>query len=365
MLARGAGAVVAAGAAVAGVTWLRDGSGDGRGDGNGAGDGSGGLSGRSKPVPRLKNYFASIDLSASNPRISVATGDAFNMEKLVRAAVGGLDQTLGIRRFISKGDVVLIKPNVGFDRAPHLGATTNPEVVRWLIRLCREAGAREVVVTDNPIESPEVCFARSGIGEVARQEGARVMLPSAAGFEQLVIRDRRPDPIRGEALAGWPVFYRPLAESTKVIGVAPIKDHNLCSASMNLKNWYGLLGGRRNQFHQAIHEVVSDLGMMMSPTLVIADGTRVMMRNGPTGGRMSDVRAGGEIGRPTVVASVDPVACDAWCYRHMLGRDPARLAYLALAERKIAEQVARGVKRLGVADWQGYEHAGLVAKANV
>ncbi len=167
------------------------------------------------------------------------------------------------------------------------------------------------------------------------------------------------------ALGRWPIFHRPLADATKVIGVAPIKDHNLCSASMNLKNWYGLLGGRRNQFHQAIHDIVSDLGLMMSPTLVIADATRVMMRNGPTGGRISDVRDGGELGRPAVIASVDPVACDAWCYEHLLGRDPAKLAYLDLAEAKIKAQIASGAKRIAERDWRVYERQGQLVTTSV
>ena len=261
--------------------------------------------------------------------------------------------------------MVLIKPNVGFDRAPRLGATTNPEVLRWVIRLCREAGARRIIITDNPIEAPQACFARSGIGQVAEEEGARVVLPARNRFELLVIRDADPDPRRGEALGRWSVLYGPLAEATKVIGLAPIKDHNLCGASMNMKNWYGLLGGRRNQFHQAIHNIISDLGMMVSPTLVIADATRVMMRNGPTGGRATDVTPGGVLGRPAIVASVDQVACDAWCYQNLLGRDPAKLAYLQAAHRKIAAQVTAGQRRFGERDWQVYQRQGKITTTGV
>ncbi len=345
--------MAAAGVAAVGGYWLHDPVGD---------------AGLRKPTDatlRLKNYFSEIDFPASNPRISVATGEASDIEKLVRAAVGGLDAARGMGRFVRRGDVVLVKPNVGFDRAPHLGATTHPEVVRWIIRLCKEAGAEKVIVADNPIESPEACFAKSGTRRVAEETGARVVLPARAYFETLVIRETAPDPARGEALGRWPVFYRPLAEATKVIGIAPIKDHNLCGASMNMKNWYGLLGGRRNQFHQAIHDIVSDLGLMMSPTLVIADGTRVMMRNGPTGGRTSDVTPGGEMGRPTIVASVDPLACDAWCYRHMLGRDPAKLAYLEMAHDKIGRQIAAGTKRFAERDWQAYDRQGLIAATSI
>ena len=347
-LARGAGAVAAAGAAAAGGYLLYDPVGDA------------GLLDPSDACVRLPNFFAGIDLPISNPRISIAVGTDSTIEPLVRAAVAGLAPSLGMKCFVSAGDVVLLKPNVGFDRPPYLGATTHPEVLRGLIRLCREAGAHKVIIADNPIEAPKACFAKSKISEVAEAEGATVMLPSQAGFETLVIRPRDPDPHQAEVLGRWPVFYRPLREAAKVIGVAPIKDHNLSSASMNLKNWYGLLGGRRNQFHQAIHHVISDLGLMMSPTLVIADATRVMMRNGPTGGRLSDVKPGGELGRPAVIASVDQVACDAWCYEHLLGRDPAQLPYLDLAHRKIAARIAEGEKRLGERDWRVYDRQGLV-----
>jgi uncharacterized protein (DUF362 family) len=352
-LKRGTGAVIVAGAAAAGGYLLYDPEGDA------------GLYHPSDADLRLRNYFADIDWPASNPRISVATGSEDKIDQMVKAAIGGLDPSQGIGRLIGRKDVVLIKPNVGFDRAPRLGATTNPEVLRWVIRLCKEAGAQRIVVADNPIEAPDACFAKSNIREVAEAEGARVILPSKVHFETLVIRDRQPNPQEREALGRWPIFHRPLVETTKVIGLAPIKDHNLCSASMNMKNWYGLLGGRRNQFHQAIHNIVSDLGMMMSPTLVIADGTRVMMKNGPTGGRASDVKAGGEIGRPTIVASVDQVACDAWCYQHLLGRDPGRLAYLELAGKKIAEQIARGVKRFGNERWQDYQTQGKIVITKV
>jgi uncharacterized protein (DUF362 family) len=352
-LTRGAGAVAAAGAAAAGAFLLHDPEGD---------------AGLPRPRPtdlRIPSYFAGIDFPPSNPRISVAISDHGRIERMVRAAVGGLAPALGMKRFVTDGDVVLIKPNVGFDRPPHLGATANPEVLRWLIRLCYEAGARKVTIADNPIENPAACFAKSGIKAVADAEDAQVILPVPAHFQTVTVRPDGPDPRNGEVLGRWPVFHRPLAEATKVIGVAPIKDHNLASASMNLKNWYGLLGGRRNQFHQAIHGIISDLAMMISPTLVIADATRVMMSNGPTGGRISDVKPGGELGRPAVIASVDQVACDSWCYYHLLGRDPARLAYLHLAQEKIEAETTTGARRFAERDWSVYQRQGRIVVENV
>ncbi len=343
-LVRGAGAVVGAAAATVGGYLLYDPRGD---------RGLCSASGLNVAPYKPKNYFGEIDFPPSNARIAVATGDEPRIEQMVRAAVGGLDSSLGMRRFVRPGDVVLIKPNAGFDRPPYLGATTHPEVLRAVIRLCKEAGAREILVADNPIESPAVCFAKSGIGPVVQTEGAKLIMPREAQFGPVC---SEPGP-----LERWPVFCEPLTRATKLIGVAPVKDHNLCSASMTLKNWYGLLGGRRNRLHQAIHEVISDLALLLTPTLVIADATRVMMRSGPTGGRVSDVQPGGALGRPAIVASVDPVACDAWCYENLLGRNPAQLAYLGRAAEKIR---GSGVQRFGSSDWRAYERAGQVIRVS-
>ena len=345
--------MVAAGLAAGAAWWLHDPRGD---------------AGLQTPEPfQLKDYFWPVRFPAGAPRISVAYGkpelidDVEHVTQMLKAALGGLDRDQGMKRFIAHGDVVLIKPNVGFDRGPQLGATTNPQVVRAAIRLCREAGARKIIVADNPIESPAACFAKSGIQQAAEAEGAAVAIHSNAHDAPVQIRPGRPDAAQGEALGTWPIFWKPLREADKVIGIPPIKDHNLCFASMGMKNWYGLLGGRRNQFHQAIHNIVSDLGFMMRPTLMIADGTRVLMHNGPTGGRLEDVRVGGVDGTPVVVASVDQLACDSWCAQNLLGRDPASVRYLELAYKKFGQDP----HRLTAASWQEYKAQGKVVEERI
>ena len=281
---------------------------------------------RGKPVEplfRLPNFRVTPPSSAKV--LGVARGTQY--EKMLRMAIGAVG---GLEHYIRPGDVVLIKPNVAFDRSPKLGATTNPEVLAALIRLVRAAGAREVRVADNPIESPESCFVKTGIAAAARQAGAQVFLPSPQSFEMLEVPGAK-------LIARWPFFARPFRGVTKVIGVAPVKDHNLCRASMCSKNWYGLLGGRRNQFHQDIHGIIADLALMMAPTLVVLDGTRVLMKNGPTGGDLSDVVDG-----RTLVAATDQIAADAYGYSELLGRKDELPPYLFQAQ-------ARG---LGNPDWR-------------
>lgn len=280
-----------------------------------------GDAGLETPPPLILPKY-NVELSSSSVKMSIVHGS--QVETMVRAAVGEMG---GFSKFIKRGDVVVVKPNVAFDRAPMLGATTNPEVLRAVIHCCFEVGAREVIVADNPINSPEGAFFKSGIRDAALSAGARIMLPESNAFQMLTVGSEKGKPSYA-IKQPWPFFYKPFERAQKVIGIAPLKDHNLCFASMTIKNWYGLLGGRRNRFHQDIHNIVYDLGLMMTPTLVILDATRILMSNGPTGGRMSDVVAGN-----TIIAGVDPVAVDAYGYT-LLGRDPEKLPYLVYAHER-------------------------------
>ncbi len=277
-----------------------------------------------KPQTSLFDLVAVSTARDENNDISPET-----YRKMLRQAV---DKLGGISRFISKDDIVLVKPNVAFDRSPNLGATSNPSILEELIRLILVDGkAQEVRIADNPIESPPDCFAKSKIRKAAEQGGGRVYLPDSNSFKLL-------NTPGAELIEEWTFFHRPFTNVDKVIGLAPVKDHNLCGASMGLKNWYGLLGGTRNQFHQDIHGIISDLSLMMSPTLTILDGTNVLMENGPTGGDPSNVKKGN-----VIVAGTDRVAIDAWAFEHCLERGRDYPEYLHKAE----------AKGTGKVDWAG------------
>lgn len=279
-----------------------------------------------------------VELPADATRLAIAHGDdAGQMIEAALAAMGGM------ARFIQPGDVVVLKPNVAFDRAPALGATTSPEVLGAVARLVRGAGARRILVADNPINQPEGCFHKSGIAAAAAANGCELVMPTPSRFATLAVGRFKQDGAlvgeRGEALDQWPLFRDPFRHATKVIGIAPCKDHNLCGASMTMKNWYGLLGGRRNQFHQQIHSIVSDFPLMMKPTLVVLDATRILMKNGPTGGSVADLKPG-----RTVVVGTDMVAVDSYGYTLFERRQPPP-AYLAKAqERGLGETDWRALK---------------------
>lgn len=227
----------------------------------------------------------------------------------------------GIERFVSKGDTVVIKPNVAFATPAMLGATANPELVAEVVRLCySRGGAKKVIVADNPINDPASCFRLSGIGKAATEAGAKVVLPKADYFKYTTLEG-------GELIVDWPVFYAPFEKADKVIGISPVKDHQRSGASMSMKNWYGLLGGRRNIFHQNIHTIISELPQMIKPTFVILDGTNVMMTNGPTGGSVLDLKR-----KDTIIASTDLVAADSYG-AGLLDMKVSDLPYITKAEK--------------------------------
>jgi uncharacterized protein (DUF362 family) len=257
-----------------------------------------------------------IDDPKTLPTLAIAHGQTH--EKTINAAIGALG---GMERFIEKGDIVVIKPNVAFDRSAALGATTHPDALRAVARLVLAAGAAKILVADNPINSPAGCFLKSGLRAVADELNLSLLYPDSNSFAQIQME--------GEILKNWAFFNEPFKHATKVIGLAPCKDHNLCHASMTMKNWYGLLGGRRNQFHQHIHSVVSDFPLMIQPTLVILDGMSVLMKNGPTGGRLSDVKPMG-----TVVAGTDMVAVDSYGFTNLLERNLDDLTYIHKAHER-------------------------------
>ncbi len=227
-----------------------------------------------------------------------------------------LDEMGGVSRFIQRGDVVVLKPNVAFDKNPDLAATSSPDTVSAVVKLCLKNGARKVIVADNPINNPESCFFKTKVGDAALRAGAELMMPQESYFEQLYVG--------GETIKNtWKMFYRPFREATKVIGVSPVKDHNLCKATVTMKNWYGLLGNPRNQFHQDIHGIISDFAQMMKPTFVVADGRKMLMKNGPTGGSLNDVKKG-----DAIVVGTDCTAVDSWCVSRLLEKQRHEIIYL-------------------------------------
>jgi len=248
------------------------------------------------------------------PHMAVIQGES--PARITREALTALG---GMGRFIARGDKVMIKPNIGWDRTPELAATTNPEIVKTLVELSFEAGAKEVTVMDNTTNQAQRCYARSGIADAAKSAGAKVPFVNTFRLKKIALQ--------GEWLKDWEVFTD-FIEVDKLINVPIAKHHSLSRLSIGMKNWLGAIGGARNQLHQKLDEAMVDLAAFFKPHLTVLDAYRILTRNGPQGGRASDVKL-----QKTVAATTDPVAADT-LGASFLELGPQELVYLGLANKR-------------------------------
>lgn len=279
-----------------------------------------GRAGKQRTLPKLKDHRIGKIAGAHELAIARGPDAAANVRRAVEA-VGGMGA------FVKRGERVVIKPNIGWNRLPEQAANTNPDVVAEVVRLVIAAGASKVWVTDVSVNTAEQCFIRSGIEKAAKTAGATVVRPDATAFREV--------DVSGRLLRVAEVVF-PFVEADRVINLPVVKQHGLSGATMSLKNWYGMLGGQRVKLHQNIHMSIVDLALMAKPTLTIMDATRILLANGPTGGSLSDVKQ-----LDTVAVSTDEVALDAFG-ASLLGLSPGEVGF-------IVEGMKAG---LGTSQWQ-------------
>ena len=250
-------------------------------------------------------------------RSELVTADLSEVARRLTEAV--ISDLGGMQRFVSKGDVVWVKPNIAWNRRPELAANTNPDVVATVVRLCLEAGARTVKVGDHPTHPARQAYQNSGIAAAAQAAGAQVVYIDERRF-----RDTR---LGGERLESWPI-YSEMLEADLLINVPIAKHHGLTRTTLAMKNLMGVVGGRRGSWHQHIEDCLSDITAFMRPRLCILDAVRILVANGPQGGTPDDVRLLG-----TIAAGTDILGLDAFGAT-LMGHEPADLPFLRVADRR-------------------------------
>ncbi len=267
-------------------------------------------------------------------RIGLATGGD-DPGRNARTAIEKLCGKDGVRTFVKDGDVVVVKPNIGWARVPEMGATVDPAIVATVVGLCLEAGAAKVKVFDNSVGTDAKCYQFSGIEAAARQAGADVFLCARHRFRKVAFDDPR-----CKRLTEWPI-YDDVLTADVLINVAIAKTHNLCYVTLCMKNLMGTQGGDRGKMHQKLAQNLADLNVTITPTFNILDATRVMVAGGPGGGRKDQV-----VRANTIVCGTSSVTVDCWA------ADPANLPWpKGHHDLAAVEFVARGAEAgLGTAD---------------
>lgn len=273
--------------------------------------------------PFVGPLFPGSTWPAGNVPIDLAVAEGSSIPGITSAVV---DLMGGIKRFVSRGNIVVIKPNMGWDRKPEQAANTNPHVVATLVSLCLDAGAKRVKVFDHTCEDPRRCYVQSGIAHAARKAGAEVTFVDDRKFKEM--------DIGGKMLKSWKI-YTEVVEADTLINVPIAKHHSLARLSMAMKNWMGAIGGWRGRFHWKLNQCLADLASFFKPNLTLLDAVRILVGHGPQGGRLEDVKR-----MNMVIAGVDQVAIDSFGAT-LFGMNGSDLGY-------VKEGHTRGLGRMDI-----------------
>jgi uncharacterized protein (DUF362 family) len=256
-----------------------------------------------KPLPPRDSY----DL------VAVMGGEPAAMFDMGIQALGGMGT------FISKGQKVLVKPNIGWDVVPEKGADTNPLLVKRVIEHCLKAGAREVYVFDNPCDNWIRCYKNSCIEQAVKDAGGKIVPGNSESYYQDVTIPN------GKNLTKAKV-HELVLDSDVFINVPILKNHSSTRLTGALKNMMGVVWDRGYWHRNNLNQCIADYALFSKkPALHIMDAYNVMMRNGPRGVSINDLS-----NMKSLMLSTDWVAIDA-AGAKMMGLEPARIEHLALA----------------------------------
>jgi len=193
-----------------------------------------------------------------------------------------LNEYGGMTHFISRGDIVVVKPNIGWDRAPQYAATSNPDLVTAIIKSCYDAGAKTVKIFDRTCNNPRRCYKNSQIEEKSNAVDAEVSQIRDEKFVNTSIKN-------GKLIKEWPI-YKEYLEADKIINVPIAKHHSMSRLTLGLKNLMGVMGENRGSLHADFDIKINDIDSNILPTLTIIDAYRILTANGPVGGNLSQVK---------------------------------------------------------------------------
>ena len=263
------------------------------------------------PVFNVSAVLAAEEKSKGSPLLAIAKGKDYGA--LVEQVLKPLG---GIAAFVKKGDRVVVKPNMGWDRTPEQANNTHPDVMKAIVQQCLDAGAKQVLVFDRPCQDERRTHANSGIHAAIESIGdqrAQCVFIDKSKFVPIKIE-------KAKSIHEF-TFYKDALESDCdcYINVPVAKHHGLSKLTLGLKNVMGVIGGNRGEIHKGIHQRLADLNLVIRPRLTIIDATRILLRHGPKGGTPKDVKV-----LDTLIASADPVAADAYATT-LFGMKPEQL----------------------------------------
>lgn len=273
------------------------------------------------------NVFGSA-LSSTSKNMAVSTAP-----DLV-AVMGGEPEAMllralkefgGIKNFVKKGQKVVIKPNIGWDRTPELAANTNPDLVAALVKQCKMAGASEIIVFDHTCHDWKKCYTNSGIETAVTDAGGK-MVP---GNDGSYYRDVEiPNGVKMKSNK----IHQAILDCDVWFNVPVLKHHGGAKNSISMKNLMGIVWDRKTFHLNDLHQCIADIATQhKKPVLNIVDAYRIMKSNGPQGKSEADV-----VMLKSLIVSPDYVAADTAALKLFAQVQPTELKdvrHIGLAEK--------------------------------
>lgn len=232
-------------------------------------------------------------VSQKKPLVAVMGGTPVEMLNKALEALGGIE------KYIKKGQKVVIKPNIAWDKTPEEAANTNPSLVAEVVKKCLAAGASQVVVFDHTCDNWKATYVRSGIEEAARKAGAKVV---AADLESYYEEVTLPRAVKLKKTK----IHKELIDCDVWINMPILKNHGGAKMSVSMKNYMGIVYDREYFHSNDLQQCIADVCTWEKrPVLNIVDAYRIMFQNGPRGKSAGDTAL-----IKSLIISPDIVAAD-------------------------------------------------------
>jgi uncharacterized protein (DUF362 family) len=265
--------------------------------------------------------LAKEKVSGTPDLVAVKNGEPDTMFKKAMALMGGMGQ------FVKKGQIVVVKPNIGFPRKPEVGATTNPLLIKTIIDSCYLAGAKRVYVFDNVVMptsgNSKNCYQISGIEDAAKAAGGIVVPVDDFSYKEVIIP--------GAKILKTAEIHRLILDGDVFINVPVLKHHSSAHLSIAMKNLMGIVKNRMGYHLNGLDQCIADFCLYKKPDLNIVDAYRVLMSHGPAGPR-DGTTPNVEL-KKTLLMSRDIVAIDAAATR-IFGKNPEDIEYIKIGHQQ-------------------------------
>ncbi|MFH1726501.1 MAG: DUF362 domain-containing protein [Elusimicrobiota bacterium] len=267
--------------------------------------------------PKLPGRLLWAKTSPKPPRefpdlVAVKDGSPAQMFEAGIKALGGMG------RFVKKGQTVLVKPNIGWNKTPNEAANTNPDLIGRIVALAYEAGAKKVYAFDHPVNLEEECYERSGIAKAVKDNGGEMRSAKKEAYYRKVTLEKTK--VLKEVLV-----HELYLDCDVVINVPVLKSHGGGLMTSALKNLMGVVWDRRYWHRKGLHQAIGEFPLVRRPDLNVIDAYIVMMKNGPRGVSTEDLLL-----KKMQLLSTDMVLVDTAAAK-ILGLDPGEIPYLKTA----------------------------------